>query len=151
MRRLTLLAVLLALGLAVSTTALGRSAGSSAQAVVKTAVNKKLKTTILVDAKGRTLYMWTADTGGKSNCTPEFLNCPKIWPPLITSGAPRAGKGVAAAKLSTFKRKDGKQQVVYNRHPLYTYSDDRKPGDVKGQKFLGTWYVLSPKGTPIRK
>ncbi len=151
MRRPALLAILFLLGLAVSTTALGGSEASSAQAVVKTAFNKKLKTKILVDARGRTLYMWTADTGGTSNCTPEFANCPKIWPPLITTGAPRAGKGVTASKLSTFERRDGKLQVVYNRHPLYTYTDDKKPGDVKGQKFLGTWYVLSPKGTPIRK
>jgi predicted lipoprotein with Yx(FWY)xxD motif len=151
MRRLALLTALSLTGLAVCTTALGGSAASSAGALVKPAFNKKLKAKILVDGRGRTLYMWTADTGGKSNCTPEFLNCPKLWPPLITTGAPRAGKGVAAGKLSTFERRDGKQQVVYNRHPLYTYSEDKKPGDVKGQKYLGTWFVLSPKGTPIRK
>lgn len=91
------------------------------------------------------------DSPGKSNCTVEAFNCSNIWPPLITNGTPRAGKGIARGKLGTTKRRNGKLQVTYNRHPLYRFRDDRKPGDVEGQKFLDSWYVLSPKGTPIRK
>lgn len=133
-------------------TASALAGGSAAPgpALVKTALNQKLGKRIVVDSQGRTLYMFTADSGGKSNCTVDFLNCPTVWPPLITGGKPRAGAGIAAAKLGTTKRRDGRLQVTYNRHPLYRFASDRKPGDAKGQKYLGTWFVLSPKGTPIR-
>jgi predicted lipoprotein with Yx(FWY)xxD motif len=70
-----------------------------------------------------------------------------------------AGKGIIASKLTTVKRSDnGVTQVVYNRHPLYYFSGccgyapgDRKAGDIRGQRFAQLWYVLSPKGTPIRR
>jgi hypothetical protein len=49
-------------------------------------------------------------------------------------------------------RSDGKPQVIYNGHPLYTYSGDNKAGNTNGQgvnAFGGLWYVLSPKGNEI--
>lgn len=46
--------------------------------------------TILVDGKGRTLYLWVADTTSKSNCSGE---CAKEWPPLTVSGAPVMRQG----------------------------------------------------------
>ncbi|MFD9602530.1 hypothetical protein [Streptomyces sp. NPDC059970] len=45
---------------------------------------------ILVDGKGRTLYLWEADTTSRSTCSGE---CAKEWPPVIVSGEPAAGKG----------------------------------------------------------
>jgi predicted lipoprotein with Yx(FWY)xxD motif len=126
---------------------------------VKVAFNKKLKKSILVDGRGMTLYMFTSDVGGQPTCynDPQY-HCSKAWPPLRTKGAPRAGKGVNAALLDTSKRSDGAAQVTYNGYPLYTNAGakafalvaDKKPGDVNGHEFLSVWYVLSPKGTPIR-
>ena len=55
------------------------------------------------------------------------------------------------------KRPDGKVQVTYDKHPLYTWIGgyggvgDKKPGDDYGQGFAGLWYVLAPNGTVIRK
>ena len=137
--------------LIVSASALGGGSATSTPAVVKTAFNKKLGATIVVDAKGRTLYMFTSDPPGKSDCTVENLNCSGIWPPLITKGKPRAGKGIVRAKLGTFRRRNGQLQVTYNRHALYRYIDDKRPGQVLGQKWMDLWYVLSPGGTPIGK
>src|SRR5712691_4913765 len=157
----TALAALLLSGLVVGTAVEGLAAASP-RAVVKTAYNKRLKTRIVVDSAGRTLYMFTEDVNGKATiCTPQGpygAECPQIWPPLTSEGAPLAGSGVKASLLGVVNRRDGKRQVTYNRHPLYyfhgdpnTPPGDRKPGDVRGQGFVGQWYVLSPKGAPIRK
>ena len=154
--RLALLAVLLASGLVVSTTALGEQSASSSRAVIKVAFNKTLKKEIVVDGSGRTLYMFTGDTNGTSACPAINPNCPKIFPALKSVAAPVAGKGIKASLLDTTP--DGKHQVRYNRHPLYYFRGgfglgrgDTKSGDVGAQGFEHAWYVLSPKGTPIRK
>jgi predicted lipoprotein with Yx(FWY)xxD motif len=140
----------------------GNVGASSSPALVKTAYNKKLGKRIVVDSAGRTLYMFTIDTNGKDTvCTPQGpygAECPLIWPALTSGGSPRAGKGIKASLLGVYKRRDGKRQVTYNRHPLYyfhgdpsTPPGDKKPGDARGQGFVQQWYVLSPKGKPIRK
>jgi predicted lipoprotein with Yx(FWY)xxD motif len=103
----------------------------------------------LVDGTGRTVYLFEKDKGGTSAC---YGACAMVWAPLTTTGAPRAGKDVAGAKLSSLKRHDGKTQVVYNGHPLYHYDDDHKPGQMEGQgskAFGAEWYVLSPQGNKL--
>lgn len=132
----------------------GRDVASST-AIVKVAFNKKLGKPILVDSRGFTLYLYAADQRNKSQCFNDAqYHCSKAWPPLRTSGKPRAGRGVKAALLGTIKRKDGAAQVTYNGHPLYTdagapkfsLTGDAKPGDTNGQSFLGVWFVVSPSG-----
>ena len=103
---------------------------------------------ILVNAKGRTLYLFQADSGTTSACSDA---CAAAWPPL-TSATPKIGKGAKASLASTATRSDGKPQVIYNGHPLYTFSGDKKAGNTNGQgvnAFGGLWYVLSPTGTEI--
>lgn len=160
MRRKSWLAVAVMLvlcGLLVSATALGGNATRSSRAAVKVAFNKKLKKKIVVDGSGRTLYMFTADTGGKPVCAQADPNCPKIWPALTTTGKPIAGKGINGSKLRVVRGAGGSRQVSYNRHPLYyfrggfgTGAGDKKPGDTHGQAVFGAWFVLSPKGAPIK-
>jgi predicted lipoprotein with Yx(FWY)xxD motif len=137
----------------------GRVAAASAGAVVKTAYNKTVQKTILVDSRGRTLYLFTAETNGTPACTNDSTyHCSKAWPPLTTTGAPVAGKGVKASLLGTASRDDGTTQVTYRHHPLYRFAHDnsgsgipgdRKPGDAHGQGFLRLWYVVSPAGKAI--
>jgi predicted lipoprotein with Yx(FWY)xxD motif len=103
----------------------------------------------LVDGQGRTLYLFEADKGTASACSGA---CASIWPPVTTTGTAVAGHGVAAAKLGTTTRSDGKLQVTYNGHPLYRYAADAKPGDVNGQglnQFGAKWYVLNAAGSKI--
>jgi predicted lipoprotein with Yx(FWY)xxD motif len=136
-----------------------KNAAVPQNAVVKVAFNEKLKKSILVDARGFTLYMYSADTPGTPYCYNDpTYHCSKAWPPLLTKGPPRAGKGAKANLLGTAKRTGGGLQVTYKGHPLYTNAGaatfglvaDKKPGDVNGQRFLEIWWVLSPAGTPIR-
>jgi predicted lipoprotein with Yx(FWY)xxD motif len=107
--------------------------------------------TMLVDAQGRTLYLWKADQGSTSTCTGA---CAQAWPPVTTSGAPHAGHGVKAALLRTSKRSDGTTQVTYAGHPLYRFAGDSGPGQANGQgsdAFGGAWLVVAPGGAAITR
>jgi predicted lipoprotein with Yx(FWY)xxD motif len=106
---------------------------------------------ILVDGKGRTLYLYEADKAGMSNC---YGDCASVWPPLLASGTPVAGSGLNGSLLGTTTRRDGSVEVVYNGHPLYYFVSDRQAGDVTGQaisSFGAEWYVLSAAGSKVDK
>src|SRR5262249_43098469 len=106
---------------------------------------------VLVDSKGHTLYLFGRDRNSKSSCS---ANCAKLWPPLIASRRPRASAGVKASKLGTTRRADGRLQVTYNRHPLYTFVKDTKKGQTNGEgikAFGGTWDAVSPAGAKLVK
>ncbi len=103
---------------------------------------------IVVNAKGQTLYHASRETAGKIRCTG---NCAYFWFPLLVGTKQKIvlGKGIDRAKVGTIKRPNGALQVTYNKLPLYRYYLDRKPGQAKGQGFkdsAGTWYVVSTKG-----
>jgi predicted lipoprotein with Yx(FWY)xxD motif len=122
--------------------------GSSASATVDTTSAGGLGT-ILVDSQGDTLYVFDKDTGTQSTCSGA---CAQSWPPLRASGKPTAGAGATASMLGTTPRSDGKPQVTYNGHPLYTFTADQGPGQTNGQgvtAFGAPWYVISPSGDQI--
>ncbi|GAA2390260.1 COG4315 family predicted lipoprotein [Nonomuraea africana] len=101
---------------------------------------------ILVDAEGRTLYLFEKDKDRKSDC---YDACAKAWPPYLTTGKPEAGEGAKADLLSTTTRDDGSKQVVYGKWPLYYYQNDKNPGDTTGHDIEGfgaEWYALTPAG-----
>ena len=124
---------------------------------MKVTSNAELKQSVVVDADGNTLYMFTADTGGKASCVSDqpVPGCGKVWPPLVAEGKLQGGEGIDQKLIGTTKRTDGKTQVTYNNHPLYHFRGyggtpaDKKAGDLNGQAFAGIWFVLSPKGAPI--
>lgn len=102
--------------------------------------------TVLVDSNGMTLYYFEKDKGGKSACYGE---CASAWPPLTTTGSPKAMGGAESSKLGTTKRSDGTTQVTYAGWPLYTYQGDSQPGEDNGtdsKAFGATWYPLHPSG-----
>jgi predicted lipoprotein with Yx(FWY)xxD motif len=104
---------------------------------------------ILVDAQGRSLYLFQKDIGTKSECAGA---CAAAWPPLRATGKPAVGTALSASKVGTTARSDGKPQVTYNGHPLYLYSADQKPGDTNGQgvnAFGGGWFALSGAGSMV--
>ena len=105
----------------------------------------------LVDEHGHTLYMFTADTQNRSSDCDD--RCAQMWPPVLTRDQPRAGeRTIHQEKLGTIQRRDGTRQVTYNGWPLYTFSRDRRPGEVAGQDqhgFGGGWYMINPEGQKI--
>jgi predicted lipoprotein with Yx(FWY)xxD motif len=104
---------------------------------------------ILINSRGRTLYLFQKDSGTTSACSGA---CAVNWPPLRASGKPTFGSGVNSSLVATTTRTDGKPQVTYNGHPLYLYSGDAKAGDTNGEgvsAFGGLWYAVSPAGNKI--
>ena len=85
---------------------------------------------VIVKSNGHTLYMFGKDRNGKSACSGQ---CATFWPPLITSGKPRVTSGARAALIGTTRRADGRLQVTYNHHPLYTFVKDTKAGQTNGE------------------
>jgi predicted lipoprotein with Yx(FWY)xxD motif len=106
---------------------------------------------VIVKSNGHTLYMFGKDRNGKSACSGQ---CASFWPPLITSGKPRVTSGARAALIGTTRRTDGRLQVTYNHHPLYTFAKDTKAGQTNGEgvnAFGGVWDAVSPAGAKIVK
>jgi predicted lipoprotein with Yx(FWY)xxD motif len=121
------------------------SASAPASALVKTASSSL--GTILVDAQGMTLYHLGGEQNGKFICTGACLS---VWHPLtVSAAATPAGAGV---KLGTVKRPEGTSQVTYNGTPLYTFAQDRQPGETNGQgiKDVGTWSAVTTMATAAK-
>jgi len=105
--------------------------------------------TILVDSKGRTLYLFRRDPGPESTCLGA---CASAWPPLRATGKPTVSGGADGSLVGTSPRSDGRQQVTYNGHPLYLYAGDEKAGDTRGEgltDFGASWYALTPSGQQV--
>jgi predicted lipoprotein with Yx(FWY)xxD motif len=100
---------------------------------------------ILVGEGGKTLYVFTRDTGGASVCNGE---CATNWPPLLAEGgaAPTAGEGVTGT-LGTITRDDGGTQVTYDGKPLYYFIGDTAAGQANGQGLQDVWFVATPTGS----
>ena len=102
---------------------------------------------ILSDADGKTLYLFTNDERMVSNCSG---GCAAAWPPLLIEGDPVAGEGLDEGRLTVITRDDGSSQAAFNGWPLYYYRDDPIPGDANGQDRGDVWYVVSPFGGPVQ-
>jgi predicted lipoprotein with Yx(FWY)xxD motif len=101
---------------------------------------------VLVDSKGFTVYSFGKDQGMTSSC---YGGCEEAWPPVIVHGAPTIGEGASSSEVGTTKRKDGTTQVTYAGHPLYTFVEDKSPGEANGigvTAFGGEWNALNESG-----
>ncbi len=94
---------------------------------------------VLTTPSGMTLYYFTPDSASKATCQGA---CATIWPPLVLgSGQPLAPAGLTGT-LGTVQGSNG-LQVIYNGHPLYAFSGDKKPGQANGQGLQGKWFVAT--------
>lgn len=99
---------------------------------------------ILVDAEGFTLYIFTNDTDGESTC---YDACADLWPPV--PGDATISSDLDASIFGTTTRDDGSEQLTVNGMPLYLYTPDSAPGDTAGQGFNGVWFVVDGDGAMI--
>ena len=138
---------------ALGAAALGDTGSASSQQASKgarVALGKTRLGKVLVDARGRTLYLFAKDKRRRSAC---YGACATYWPPLVSSAKPRAARGVRASLLALTKRTDGKRQVTYAGHPLYTFSLDTRAGQTSGQgltDFGGSWNAVAASGRPVK-
>jgi len=100
----------------------------------------------LTGEDGKSLYVLTKDSSGKSNCSGT---CAANWPPFLlnASDTVKAGSGVTGT-IASFKRDDGTTQVTINGMPLYYFSGDTGAGQVNGQGIGGVWFAAGPSGAP---
>ena len=104
---------------------------------------------VLVDRQGHTLYLFERDSGTISACTGA---CAVNWPPLRIRGTPLVGSGARSSNVGRTARPNGISQLTYNGHPLYTFMNDKKPGDTNGEgisAFGGSWFAVSPAGAKV--
>lgn len=96
----------------------------------------------LVAPSGMTLYMFSNDTDGVSNCSGD---CATAWPPYTVFEDTRltAPEGVEG-KLGTIARENGVLQVTYNGIPLYLWQNDAAVSDTTGQGVNDVWWVVAP-------
>jgi predicted lipoprotein with Yx(FWY)xxD motif len=116
-------------------------AASSAVSVTQTSLGPTL-----VDAHGRTLYLFEGDRPNQSRLSAAGL---AIWPAFTSARTPRALNGAVPSEIG---RIAASGQVTYGGHPLYYYVGDQKPGQTTGQglnQFGALWYVLSPQGHAV--
>jgi len=107
---------------------------------------------ILTNGSGFTVYTFTRDKKNTDNCV-HISSCTMFWPPVTTGGKPVAGPGVTAKLLGSIKLHNGKRQVTYAGHPLYTYIGDASPGQTSYVGIFasgGKWYAMSASGKTIK-
>jgi predicted lipoprotein with Yx(FWY)xxD motif len=133
-----------------ATTSGGTSSSQTAAVMIATK-HAKLGTILAAGSKSMTVYLFEADKGATSSCSGA---CAQVWPPVTTSGEPKAAGTASAADLGTITRPDGTKQVTYKGHPLYFFARDGDKGDAYGQgikSFGSDWYVLAPTGKKVDK
>jgi predicted lipoprotein with Yx(FWY)xxD motif len=103
---------------------------------------------ILGDGRGQAFYLFDKEKTRKSEC---YRACARAWPPVLTKGRPKAGKGARKSLIGTTRRRDGSLQVTYRGRPLYYYVHDA-PGRVlchNVDEFGGLWLVLRASGKAV--
>jgi predicted lipoprotein with Yx(FWY)xxD motif len=125
------------------------SGGRKSATVV--ALRKTALGTILVDSRGRALYLFEKDRNGVSRCTTACLS---YWPALTSRVTPHAGQGVHQSLLGLSRPQNGVRQVTYAGHPLYTFVGDKRAGQTTGEglsNFGAEWYALSASGRKVEQ
>jgi predicted lipoprotein with Yx(FWY)xxD motif len=89
---------------------------------------------VLAAPNGMTLYTYDKDTAGQPTCSDD---CAQFWPPALGDSSSKP-----AGNMTLVARSDGKMQWAADGKPLYTFVQDKKPGEVKGENFHNVWHVV---------
>jgi predicted lipoprotein with Yx(FWY)xxD motif len=105
--------------------------------MMPTKTGDSTKGKVLTNDAGMTLYVFDKDSGGKSACNGA---CAGNWPALMA-----AAGAMPMNDYTVIAREDGAKQWAYKGRPLYTWKNDKKPGDITGDGFLnGAWHIAQP-------
>lgn len=123
------------IALLVAAAAMATTVSFADNAPTKTGSSQKGK--VLTNDSGMTLYVFDKDSAGKSACNGP---CASNWPPLMASAS-----SMAMGDYTVITRDDGSKQWAYKGRPLYTWHNDKAPGDITGDGFLnGAWHIAQP-------
>ncbi|MGW1674271.1 SCO0930 family lipoprotein [Streptomyces sp. NPDC002324] len=102
---------------------------------------------IVVDKNGMTVYRFLKDKQWpmSTKCTGACLD---KWP-VVAPVDKNDTKGILLKGYTVFDRPDGFKQQTINCIPLYTFANDKSPGDTNGQGVGGTWFAINGDGEPI--
>jgi predicted lipoprotein with Yx(FWY)xxD motif len=105
----------------------------------------------LVNHSSRTLYILSAEKGGKIKCK---ASCTPTWIPLtVKSSATVKSVSVGAGvkgKIGFVTRSATKKQVTFNSYPVYTYQGDTGALQSNGSEIHadgGTWTLIKAGAT----
>lgn len=101
--------------------------GAAPSTSTTTAVHSGPMGKYLTDAKGRSVYIFSADTSTMSTCHGA---CAQVWPAVMSGG----------------------KQLVFDGHPLYYFAKDTAAGETNGEgitNFGGTWTLVRPDGSAL--
>lgn len=138
-----------AIGLTITNTGSSASAVNAAPAATVVQTRDTSLGRILVDAQGRSLYLFAKDSGPASTCTGS---CASVWPPVPVAATPTVSGSASAADLGVIAGSDGVKQLAYAGHPLYYFAGDSKAGQTRGEaidEFGARWYVVDPAGAAV--
>ena len=97
---------------------------------------------VLANKEGKTLYIFTKDAAGKSNCNG---GCASAWPPFAV-----ANPALAGGEFSIVTRDEGAKQWAFKGQPLYFFAGDTKPGEMNGEGSGGVWFVVKSQAAPAK-
>lgn len=80
------------------------------------------------------VYTFSVDAHG-SRCEDA---CARLFIPVLTVGSPVAQSGANPAAVGMIRRADGTEQVTYDGHPLYLYSQEQPLANASGLVTTGT-------------
>jgi predicted lipoprotein with Yx(FWY)xxD motif len=152
LRRVLVVALVSAVGAALSLSLPSALAAPHAAGAKITLEKTKQFGKILADSRGWTIYAFSKDKKNKDTCQ-NSSSCTQLWPPVVTKGKPVAAAGVKQSLLGTIKLKNGKLQVTYNGLPLYTYVADGGPHQtfyVNQFQSGGTWPAVNAAGKEVK-
>jgi predicted lipoprotein with Yx(FWY)xxD motif len=94
----------------------------------------------LTDENGMTLYYHKRDFIEQSSC---IDTCIGRWP-IFYSRRISAPPGVNEKDFGKILRIDAEPQTTFRGYPLYYFSGDTQPGDMKGEGIDENWFVVYP-------
>jgi predicted lipoprotein with Yx(FWY)xxD motif len=137
----TVVAACLALGAALAT-----ASGKPALALHNTKLGK-----LIVASNGFTVYGFDKDKTNQDACQ-NIKACLAAWP-IVKPSTVLAGPGIKSSLIGMIKLKNGKKQLTYAGHALYTYAGDGSPhetANVNLKQFGARWPALNAAGKVIR-
>jgi predicted lipoprotein with Yx(FWY)xxD motif len=109
--------------------------------------------TILVDGRGRTVYVFANDKTDESTCDAA---CAADWPPVAAPSTLPASLPGVTGELGTTTRSDGSDQLTVAGHPSTRSPGTRRPGRRTGRASrstaaCGPWSCRRASRTPTRR
>jgi predicted lipoprotein with Yx(FWY)xxD motif len=92
---------------------------------------------VMANSAGMTLYTYDKDAAGKSACNGP---CAGNWSPLVATASDKP-----SGDWTIVTRDDGSTMWAYKGKPLYTWKNDKAPGDTTGDGAAnGAWHMAAP-------